>query len=249
MSASRAIVAGARLGLRHSFQYRGEVVVQLFSTGAMCVLIATLWARASAEWAAPAVLGQVAASVFTSRVNEELGLKIRDGTLAADLTRPLPVALQLYSRDLGRALGALVLVGGPMLAVAVAVGVVPGVTDPLRLTAWVLSLVLAHLLNFAISFGVGAATVWFHHIFGLQQVKATLVGLLSGMLIPLAALPDNVRPWVERLPFWVLAAGPARVWTGDYGVLLAQLGWGVVLWGAGLGVWAAARRRLTVVGG
>lgn len=248
MSTPRALWAGARMGLRHTFAYRGEVAVQLVSTGAMCLLIGTLWSKAGGAYAAPAVLGQIAATAFATRVNEELGLKIRDGTIAADLTRPMPVALQLYSRDLGRAIGALLLVGLPMLAAALAFGVVE-LVPPLAWATWLVSLWIAHLVNFALSFAIGASAVWYQHIYGLQQVKATLVGLLSGTMIPLVALPDVVRPWVERLPFWVMAAGPTRVLGGEPGVMIDQLLWCAAMWAFGLGVWALARRKLTVQGG
>lgn len=248
MSTPRALWAGARLGLRHTFAYRGEVAVQLVSTAAMCLLIGTLWSKAGPAYAAPAVLGQVAATAFATRVNEELGIKIRDGTIAADLTRPMPVALQLYGRDLGRAIGALLLVGLPMLAAAIAFGVVPHASI-FAWSSWFLSLWIAHLVNFALSFAIGASAVWYQHVYGLQQVKATLVGLLSGTMIPIAALPELVRPWVERLPFWVMAAGPTRVLGGEPAVMVDQLLWCGAMWAFGLGVWALARRKLTVQGG
>lgn len=245
---TRSLSAGFRLGLRQSFQYRGEVAVQLVSAGAMCLLVASLWSRAGGAYTAPALLGQVAATAFATRINEELGLKIRDGSIVADLARPLPVPVQLYCRDLGRATGSLLLVGLPLLGTALGVGLVP-LPGPAAALAWVFSLWIAHLVNTGLSLAVGAAAAWSGQIYGMQQVKATLVGVLSGTLIPLAAMPDGLRPWVERLPFWVLAAGPARVFGGDWGVLGWQAAWALACCGFGGAVWAAARRELTGAGG
>jgi ABC-2 type transport system permease protein len=245
----RSFTAGARLGLRNVFQYRGEVAVQLVSAGAMCMLVGTLWSRApGGAFTAAAVLGQIAATAFATRVNEELGLKIRDGSIVSDLTRPLAVPLALYSRDIGRAAGSLLLVGLPLLIVATMVGAVP--RAPAHLWAlWALSLVMAHTINVGLSLAVGAVAAWSGQVYGMQQVKATLVGILSGTLIPLAAMPDAVQPWVERMPFWVLAAGPARIVSGDLSVFGPQLFWAVASWSFGLSVWWLARRRITGAGG
>lgn len=260
----RAAWAAFRIGFRHVFAYRTEVAIQLLSACFVAGLNGSLWTAAirgqdevagvpGPEMLSYVVLAWVAVSFFATRVNEDLGERFRSGQIAADLLRPIPLQLGAYARDLGRAVAMFGLQTVPLFVLC---GLVFPVRLPERLETWLfwlVSLWLAHLANFGISFLLGLAAFRLHSIAGLTHLKATLVSIFSGALIPLELYTGWMRTLVFALPFHAFAHTPSSIFLErpvDVAKLLAeQAAWGVGLWALGLWGWRRAAWVMTVQGG
>jgi ABC-2 type transport system permease protein len=260
---ARAGFAALRVGFTHVFAFRAEVVIQLVSISIVALLNGSLWTVAtrgratlggvdSAELRAYALVAWVAVSFVASRVNEEIGRRVRDGQIASDLLRPMSLQDFWYARDLGRALATLFVQSVPLFIGASLLFDIP---IPSRPSTWVLtmiSLVLGHATNYGLSFLVGLAALPLQNVSGLTHLKSTLVSVFSGALIPIELFGPTLRPLVYALPFRALAHGPASIFLerdGVGGILLFQAGWAVALWVAGAAAWRAASRSIVVQGG
>lgn len=263
MSARRALLAAARIGFRHHLAYRTEVVMQLVSASLVAALNGSLWTAAMAAaptiaglptetWRTNILIAWVGIGAIATRVHEDIGGRFRDGQIAADLLRPLSLQAGSWARDLGRATAAFGVNALPLLGLC-------GLMVPLRWPErpgtwllWSLSIGLAHLANFGLSFLLGLAALRLKNVIGLSYLKATLVTILSGALIPLELLPDGLRQAAFALPFHALARTPAQIFLergAALPLLVEQAAWGLGLWGLGALAWRRVSDTLTLEGG
>ncbi len=259
----RALVAAFRIGFAHVFAYRAEAAIQLFSALIVAALNLSLWTVAtherseiggvpSGDMLAYVVVAWTGVAVIATRVNEDLGRRIRDGQVAADLLRPGSLQAFLYARDLGRAGAAAILQAAPLLF-ACALFVPVRWPSPAAWPLWAVSVVLGHAVNFGLSFLVGMAAIKLGNVTGLSHLKGTLVSVFSGALIPVQLYGEGLQSILRFLPFPMLAHAPARVFLErDEHVgltLLTQAGWALGLWLVGAWIWRRAVATLTVAGG
>ncbi len=260
----RAISAAFRIGFTHAFAYRAEVAIQLVSISIVAGLNGSLWSVVThnrselagvpaEELLAYVLVAWVAVSFVATRVNEEIGRRFRDGHIATDLLRPMTLQSFWYARDLGRAFATLLLQTTPLFLGCLLLFDLPMPQHPSTWALTLLSLLLAHAINFGLSFLVGVAALPLHNISGLTHLKSTLVSVFSGALIPLELFGPTLRPLVYALPFRGMAHTPASLFlerdVSVVGLLAGQLAWAAALWILGVLAWNAAARTLTVQGG
>lgn len=259
----RALLAAGRIGFRHHLAYKSEVLLQLLSASLVAALNGALWTAAATarpviageageSWRGLVLVSWVGVAAVATRVHEDIGGRFRDGQIAADLLRPVSLQAGTWARDAGRALACL-LVGSAPLLVLVSLAIPLDLPrDPLTWALWACSLALAHWTNFGISFLLGLAAARLRNVVGLSYLKATLVSLLSGALLPLELLPPLARDIAFALPFHTMARSPAALLLGRepaLPLLAEQLAWGLVLWGLGALGWRRVARGLTLEGG
>ncbi len=257
------LAAAWRIGFAHVFAARAEAAVQLLSVSVIAGLNGALWTAAvdgrdsvggvgGRAVVGSVVLAWVSVSFVASRVNEDVAARIREGSIVADLLRPVPPQLWWYARDLGRACGAFLLQTAPLFLISTVLFDPPLSANPARWLAWLVALLLAHATNFGLTFAIGLAAVATHHTTGLAHLKSTLVSIFSGALVPLALYGPGARALADALPFRAMAHLPATILLGDAEPLRAlavQAAWAVALWAGAAVAWAAARRRLAIDGG
>lgn len=257
---------GLALGVKMSLAYRFEILVQVVSASVVALLAWSLWTAIFQDRAQVAGLGATGmisyvlvawliTTFYGTRVDQELAARFREGLIAVDLLRPWDLHLHSYARDLGRAAVALVLATGPLLLVA---GALFGLRAPEHLWTWpvfAVSLLLSHAIGFGFAFLVGLASFRLRNAAGLTHLKATVIGVFSGSLIPLDLFPEAVRRVVMLLPFQGMSHTPAVLFTERLSLhevvpaLLVQLGWAVALLVLGRLLLRGALRALVVQGG
>lgn len=259
----RPLLAALRIGFRHHLAYRSEVLLQLLSAVVVAGLNGSLWTAAAASrpvfggatgvyWRGLILVSWAGMAAVATRVHEDLGFRFRDGQIVADLLRPLSLQAGIWARDAGRALASLLVGSVPLIALCALVVPLGLPSSPLRWALWAASLALAHLVNVGLSFLLGLAAARVRNVLGLSYVKATLVSLLSGALIPLELYPPAVRKIAFLLPFHAMARSPAALLLGVEGparVLAEQALWAILLWALGAWAWRRTARALVVEGG
>jgi ABC-2 type transport system permease protein len=255
--------AAALLGFRHHLAYRTEVVIQLVAASIIAVLNGALWTAAteSATTVGGVPTTAVRAGVLVAwagigavatRVHEDMGERFRSGQIAADLVRPISLPGMIYARDLGRASAAFLVQAVPLLLLSALFAPLGLPGEPGRWLAWVAALFGAHLVNVALSFSLGIGAFRIGSATGLTHVKATLVSLFAGALLPLELFGPTLQTVARCLPFHLLGRTPAQVLVSEAPVLpllAEQAAWAVGLWLFGIWMWKRAARSFTVAGG
>lgn len=196
-------------------------------------------------------------SMVTSHAEWQMSYDIRMGYLSRYLTRPVSVWGVWLTNELApkvvRALWLTptlvlaVLLLGPQLALpALTLGQLAGLA---------LSLVLAFALGFMLKLSLGMASFWLIEIEGANWLYEAVVFLLSGGMVPLEVLPDQVAAVARLLPFQYLYYFPASVLLGRVdgwslvAGLLGQAAWLAVTILLARRLWPAALRQYEAVGG
>ena len=125
-----------------------------------------------------------------------------------------------------------------------------------NLLYFVVSVVMAIIINYSIDFLVGTVCLFTESIWGINIMKQVIVLLLSGATIPLAFFPDTLRTVAYFLPFQsiynapltILLDGSARPET-VLPVLGLQLFWCVFMVLLSKLFWKVSLRQITVNGG
>ncbi|MER5509157.1 ABC-2 family transporter protein [Streptomyces sp. NPDC002766] len=266
MGAGRLYVAVAAGGFRRYATYRAATVAGVFTNTAFGLILVytytALWDErphlGGYDLAQAVTYVWIGQSLFKTLANggggveTELMERIRTGDVAVDLYRPADLQLWWLATDMGRA-------GFELLGR----GVVPFVfgamffdmalpTDVTTWLAFLVSVVLAMLVSFAIRYLVALTAFWLMDGTGVIQM-AWLVGwFCSGMLLPLNVFPGALGEVVRALPWSSLLQAPADVFLGRADPLdtyAFQAAWAVVLLAAGRMVQSAATRRVVVQGG
>ncbi len=244
--------------------YRAEVVTNVGSLVVRVYLLRSLWTALYAQNAAPpgipmhAMITYATVALLMSLVLEIDGTRairerVREGTIATDLMKPISLPLYFFSDGLGQTLlGALLIVPSLLCALLLVRVDVPG---PGVLALFALSFALGYAVNFLLNFLMNSVAFWTLETFALQLMVRWVSDLLSGQIIPLSFFPGALGRIVNDLPFAAIYSTPLRIYIGqlpqsEIGPALAAQ----ALWIAGFGaaatvVWRLAQRRVVVQGG
>ncbi|MEV8533470.1 ABC-2 family transporter protein [Streptomyces sp. NPDC051211] len=187
---------------------------------------------------------------------EELQERIRTGDIAVDLYRPADLQMWWLAADLGRA-GFQLLGRGvvPLVAGAVAFRLaLPA--EPGRWLLFLVSVFLGLVVSFALRYLLGLAAFWLLDGQGINMMATVVSIFFSGMLLPLTVFPGGFGELVRALPWAAMLQVPMDVLLGKHAgagaavpALGFQLGWALVLLGAGRLLQSAATRKVVVQGG
>jgi ABC-2 type transport system permease protein len=179
--------------------------------------------------------------------------KVRDGSVAVDLIRPVSFQMMNLAQSIGYSAFHITARGFPILLVsALMFGLqIPAKGVPLALV----SLALSYVILFMINFTTSLLAFWFIDIFPFILLKYGLINLLSGGLLPMDFFPNSVRAVMDYLPFQHIFYSPAVIITGRvlpehaWGILAAQAGWVFALSIFSVLMWRASSNRLVIQGG
>ena len=120
---------------------------------------------------------------------------------------------------------------------------------------YLISAMLALLISFYFDICFGFLAFIFKNIWGLQMMKDVVVGFLSGAMIPLVFLPDQMQNILTLLPFSSLIFTPVMIYLGMFNtsqILVALslqvfwLGFFIILSEL---IWRSVIKRLSIQGG
>lgn len=252
-----------RVGFSDAIAYRTDAFMSVATSMFYLLLAYYIWraiaATGSLETSFAAVIsyifiGQIISnSIFVSPENE-VGDRIREGTIVNELKRPISLRQQLYFYLFGKSVFGLLSQGIP---VAVIGFLVVGLEFPtgLNAAAFLVSLFLGYNLVFALSYITSMLVFWTKVGWSMRSIRVNVQQLLSGVLFPLYLLPESVKPFFHATPFPSMVDAPISIFqmevTGTELLPLfgKQLFWIIVLAVIGHLVWLKAREKLTVQGG
>lgn len=266
MGSGRLYVAVAAGGFRRYATYRAATVAGVFTNTVFGVILVytylALWDEKphlggydQAQAVTYVWLGQCLYATLAIQgggAEKDLMERIRTGEIAVDLYRPADLQLWWLAGDVGRALfqmlgrGVIPFVfGAVFFPMALPTDVVPW-------AAFVVTLLLATVVSFAIRFLAALSVFWLMDGMGVNQVLMVTGVFFSGMVLPLNAFPGGLGEVVRVLPWAAQIQMPADVLMGEtdpLGAFVFQAAWAVVLLAAGRLMQSAATRRVVVQGG
>lgn len=244
--------------------YRMEVFTNVASLIVRLYLMKSVWTALYAQNAAPAgvtlhaVLTYTAVALLMSLVLETDGTrqirdKIREGTIATDLMKPISLPLFFFSDGIGMTLlHALLIV--PALIVSLLI-VHIDVPSPAVLAVFALSVLLGYLVNFLLNFLMNCVAFWTLETFAVQLMVRWMSDLIGGQVVPLIFFPGALQAVVLALPFAAIYSTPLLIYLGTTppsgyaGALAGQAGWCAAFALLSVVVWRAAQRRVVSQGG
>ena len=174
---------------------------------------------------------------------------LHDGTLLGLFQRPRAVYGQLAAHTAGGWVIPLAFYGLPLLCIASLAGY-----PPLPASAWFYpSLLLCVAQGFAVDFLFACLQIRMNTMeWTVYSVRNALTALLTGGLIPFAALPWGLGRWLELSPLGTLAGAPLALMSGvgdPFRLIGAQLFWNLTLWPLALWAFRRSRERMVSYGG
>lgn len=196
-----------------------------------------------------------ALSPFTSNPDPEVRAMMRDGTVAYELARPLDLYTLWFTRNAANRLAPALLRSAPILVLGMAfLGMQPP-PSLAALAAFLLALTGAVALIAAWCTLITISLLWTLSGDGIARLTPGLVAVLSGQILPLALMPDRLKPLLAFLPFTGMVDAPFGLWVGQHQphavglILLHQLAWTAVFVLAGRALLTRGLKRLVVQGG
>jgi ABC-2 type transport system permease protein len=254
----------ARKAFAREATYRVDVFTEIGSLVLRVYLLRSLWTALYAQNAAPADLplhamityatvALLMSLIFEVDGTRQIRDKVREGTIAIDLMRPLNVPLSFFSDGFGRTVFHAFVVVPSLLCALLLVHVdVPPLP---RLALFGFALVQGYIVNSLLNFLMNSVAFWTLETFAIQLMVRWVSDLLSGQIIPLSFFAGIAGTLVGVLPFAAIYSTPLRIYIGQIapdaipGALLSQTMWMVLFALLAAVVWRAAARRVVVQGG
>ncbi len=255
-----------RMRWRMEMQYRGAVIggvaCQVFFGLVLVALYRALYAGKPQTMPLSSVTTYVWLQQAFFRMlfssDDDLADKIRTGSIAYDLCRPIHLYGYYYVRLAAQKLLGSLLRAAPMLIFAILLPEGWGISPPASASGFFLAL-LGLCLGLLCVCTLGNITVGVTMRTldprGMQAMLSLLMVAFSGNILPLTLFPDSWQKVITLLPYAQLLDAPIRLYTGEWTLaqapraLLIQALWTALLLALGLWLWQRNQKRMIVQGG
>lgn len=187
--------------------YRMEVFTNIGSLLVRLYLMKMVWVALYAQNTAPAgvplhaIITYTTIALLMSLVLEIDGTRIirdrvREGSIATDLMKPINLPLYFFSDGFGQTLlHAILIVPSLLLALFIVHIDVP---PPLVLLAFAVSFALGYVVNFLLNFLMNSVAFWTLETFAIQLIVRWVSDLLGGQIVPLIFFPVSCKKSSSR---------------------------------------------------
>lgn len=264
MPALAPYVEFARKAFAREATYRMEVFTEIGSLVVRVYLLRSLWTALYAQNLAPlrlplhAMITYATVALLMSLILEVDGTrlireKVREGTIATDLLKPISVPFYFFSDGFGQTMLHAILVVPSVLFALLLVHV--DVPPAPVFAAFLFAFLLGYLLNFFLNFLMNAIAFWTLETFAVQLIVRWVSDLLSGQIIPLTFFPGLFGRVLFALPFAAIYSTPLLIYVRviqprEYAAyFLVQATWLALFSVLSWAVWRAAARHVVIQGG
>jgi ABC-2 type transport system permease protein len=255
----------ARLWFQSLLAYRADLAFKVAGVLAQVYLLKAVWSTiytsqgSGMDVGLPALVSYITLAtiqswILNSSVTAFMQQRIREGSIAMDLARPVGLLGQMIAFQVGST-GATILAFLLSLPFALGLG---GLQAPPSLAAgglYVGSLGLGFVVSTLLGLLIGLTTFWILEVSAFELIIFFLSRFFGGALVPLWFFPPGLRIVASLLPFQSTSFIPAAIYTGQLhgpdlvrGVLL-QGCWIVALSLLALAVWRRALHSVVIHGG
>jgi ABC-2 type transport system permease protein len=262
----RPYIEFAKRAFSREGTYRPQVFTHIGSVLLRVFLLSTLWTalyRNNGEQAGitlPAMITYATLALLLDLIYGVNGAyvireKIREGSIAIDLMRPISVPFYVLADTVGQTLFASLQII-PALALSLLLVHIDLPPTFGAAIAFVVAVLLGFVVNFFLDLIMATITFWTMEIFGVQLMVQFISSLLSGSLVPLYFFPSGI---VQQLafasPFAAIYNAPLSIYIGKVAgfAILTTLGtqalWAFAFGVFALGLWRLGERQVVIQGG
>ena len=262
----RAYLSAFRMRRRLEVQYRGAVLGGIICQAFFGLILIAIYRALYAGKPQSMPFSHVASYVWLQQAffrmlmatDADLLDKIRTGSIAYDLCRPLNLYGFYYVRVMAQKLTGSLLRGTPMLIFALLLPEGWGLSMPASVPGLLLALVgliLGLLCVSAMENITMGFTMRTLDSRGMQAMLNLLMMICCGNILPLTLFPDSWQKVITALPYAQMLDTPIRLYTGDAAIadaprmLLLQILWTAVLTALGILFWHRNQRHIEIQGG
>lgn len=244
----RPYLAGMKLEMLSMMQYSTWFWAHLFTKSITTVVIFFLWSAILKDQSG-AVYGFQSKEVLigymcmitlisysmNSNLMGNIANKIRQGTLATDLIRPVSFLKMQLATEIGQEI---MIIGTQFIPVALVFIALFKLPTPINAEQWlvfVIALVLGYFVLLAYSLLFSMLVFVTQNWWGLSQFSQFVVAFFSGSVIPLAMMPGGLQTVAYAMPFQSILAVPAKMFVQPEHLMNAAPLFGVqLLWIVGM---------------
>jgi ABC-2 type transport system permease protein len=262
----RVFIEVARRSFQRQFAYRGAALAGIVANTVFGLILASVYRGFFASrsgsgavqgfdlaemqtyiWMSQSLIGVIALWSWY-----DIARSVQSGEIVTDLMRPIDYYGFWLSRDVGRAASQVLMRGIPTL---IAGALLFDLKLPSTVSRWfefVVCVLMAVLVSFAVRFIVNISAVWLTDVLGIAMITMVAVNFFSGFLVPIAFFPDWLETIANLLPFRAMITAPVTVGLGQssfWPTAGLQLFWVVVMTLLAYWMLTRAARRLEIYGG
>jgi ABC-2 type transport system permease protein len=172
-----------------------------------------------------------------------------EGIFISLYQRPYNVIIQLVCQTIGGWIPQILIIIIPSIIISYFLGI-----NYTIVSLWFIPcIILCIVLGFAVDLLFACLTIRMKNAsWVVYVIRTSLIGFLSGAVIPFSVLPWHIGTVLQYIPFGSLAAAPLSVMTGTsdpFFILSMQIFWIVVLWFLALLFFKKSEERLVSYGG
>jgi len=220
--------------------YGGQKELAGFSVEQMTAYVAIAW---------------MSRAFYFNNIDQEIAQEVREGKVAIEMIRPYNYLGVKTMQALGEGIFRLLFFAAPGIVLISFFLPFSFPESPERWGLYLLSLLLAFVINTELNLLMGVITFFLFRNEGIIYAKRVVVDLLSGLILPISFFPGWAQAVMAYLPFQAINYYPSRIFAGAIGtdqalqVILLQVIWvGVILVPIAV-LWRQAKRKLVVQGG
>jgi len=197
---------------------------------------------------------------FTSGISScyimhELNNMVRKGEIAQRLLLPLGFRRHMFFSGISSNIFWTIYSALPPCIIAI---IVYGFNFNIKaenLCLYIISAILAFLINFCFGFIMGLTVFWFKNAFFLSWMTGAFMSLFSGSFVPMWFFPGWLNNVSVYLPFRYILFEPASILLGKYlpgkafEIVIVQIIWIGLLWALGDILWRKGQKIVFSQGG
>ena len=250
---------------RNNMAYRFEYLMGILNT---LLNFLVYWCIYKALYAGAAEVDGITFSMVATNFIISLGLtnafsknemflhdKIKQGTIANELLKPVNFRMRMMFEDMGDGFFKVVFNFLPAVIISLLFTQLQPPAGVLNLILCLISTVLGYLVLWNISFIIQTWSFWLFSVWGIVTVKNAVINILSGALLPLWFMPQPVLDFIKFTPFDSIFFTPVQLYLGQLNgadILFnfaRQIIWIVILYFIGDIFWKRGLKKLVVQGG
>lgn len=204
------------ISVKNKLTYRWESITRIISSVLMILISVFLWKylyNGSKEMllymTQYTVLSYTIGLFYTKGIAVSFGEKIRDGSLAIDLLRPVNIIALLWQKEFAEIIANFLMQGLP--AICVFLFYLIKIQFGWNIILGCIAVILGHILYFLMFFLLGLCAIIATDIEFYNRIFNDTIQLLAGGFIPLALFPETLKCITEYLPFRFLYSFPIRL--------------------------------------
>lgn len=255
----------AAIKFRNNMAYRFEYLMGILNTVLNFVVY---WCIYRALYGGANEVDGITFSMVTTNFIISLGLtnafsknemflqdKIKQGTIANELLKPVNFKFRMLFEDMGDGFFKVIFNFIPAVLIAMLFTQIQPPAGVLNFVLCIVSAVLGYIVLWYISFIVQTWSFWLFSVWGIVTVKNVIINICSGALLPLWFMPEPIMNIIRFTPFDSIFFTPVQLYLGNlqgYEILFnfaRQLLWIAILYAAGEFFWRRGIKKLVVQGG